>query len=157
MASMALQLPTALPPWPHHLDYGVLLLVAALFLATILAHRYWRGQIRAEDRAAATALDAERALGRYREAFRQLPAPAAFVDRATGLVMEAAPGWTAAELPAPGEPLFQGDPELEAAWRTILPPGAEPRPSVPLRIRGRAFRAQPLEGASLGVVLVLPQ
>ena len=44
---MATLILDAIPPWPHRLDYGVLALVAALFLAVILAHRYWRAQIAA--------------------------------------------------------------------------------------------------------------
>ena len=147
------------PPWPHHLDFGLLALVAALFLAVVLAHRYWRGQIRLEDQLAAMERDAERVHGRYHAAFRRLPCPAAFVDRVTGLVMEAAPGWIQDGLPQPGDPVFQGDPELEAAWRAIPPPDAEHRAAdrVDLRIQDRPFRAEPLGGASLGVVLVILQ
>ena len=146
----------AAPLWPHRLDYGVLLLVAALFLASILAHRYWRAQIRLEDQLAAQARDVELVHQRYRLAFRQVGWPLAFVDRATGLVMEAAPGWTAAGLPEAGQPVFLGDPELEATWRGIPPPDAQARPAglVQVRIQSRPFRAEPLGGASLGVVLV---
>ena len=149
----------AIPPWPSRLDYGVLALVAALFLASILAHRYWRGQIRLEDQLAALERDAERVHARYRAAFRRMPCPAAFVDRVSGLVMEAAPGWVQAELPAPGDPVFQGDPELESVWRAIPPPDPEHRAAAPvqLRIRERSFRAEPLDGPSLGVVLVVLQ
>ena len=149
----------AIPNLPYRLDYGVLTLVAALFLASILAHRYWRAQIRLEDLLAAREADLERVHARYRAAFRRAPAPLAFVDRVTGLVMEAAPGWLAAGLPAAGEPVFRDDPELEAAWRAIAPPDAEHRAAaaVALRIRGRAFRAEPLGGPSLGVVLVLAE
>lgn len=147
------------PPWPHHLDYGVLILIAALFLASILAHRYWRARIRLEDQLAAQERDAERVHARYHAAFRRTPAPLAFVDRVTGLVMEAAPGWLAAGLPAAGEPLFLDDPGLEAAWRAIAPPDAGHRAAAPveLRVRGRRLRAEPLDGASLGVVLVLAE
>ena len=153
---MAVLLQAALPPWPHRLDYGVLLLVAALFLASILAHRYWRAQIRLEDQLAALGRDAERSFERYRAAFRRLPFPAAFVDRATGLVLEADPGWLAAGLPEAGAPVFLDDPELEAAWRAIPPPDAGDRPAEPVELclRGAAFRAEPLAGVSLGVVLV---
>ena len=131
---MATLIIDAIPPWPHHLDYGVLALVAALFLASVLAHRYWRAQIRLEDQLEAQGRDAERAHARYVEAFRHATAPLAFVDRVTGLVME-------------------------AAWRAIAPPDAEHRAAAPvaLRIRGRAFRAEPLGGPSLGVVLVLAE
>ena len=153
---MVLCLLSFLPPWPHRVDRGVLLLVAALFLATILAHRYWRAVIRLEDDLEAQRLDSQRTLERYRVAFRALPYPAAFVDRATGLVMEAAPGWLRQGLPAGGEALFGEDPALEAAWRSIPAPDAEHRaaPAVDLEIGQRAFRAEPLGGASLGVVLV---
>ena len=154
---MPLLILAALPPWPHRVDRGVLLLVAALFLATILAHRYWRATIRLEDEAEARRLDAERTLERYRLAFRASPHPAAFVDRATGLVLEAAPGWGEAGLPAGGTLLFDGDPALEALWRAIPGPdaGHRPAPALELAIRGRAFRAEPLGGASLGIVLVV--
>ena len=153
---MALCLFTVLSPWIHRVDRGVLLLVAALFLATILAHRYWRAVIRLEDEGAARHLDLERALERYRIAFRASPHPAAFVDRVTGLVMEAAPGWTEAGLPAGGEVIFAGDPALEGLWRAIPGPDAEHRPAgaLELSIRGRVFRAEPLGGLSLGIVLV---
>jgi len=153
---MLILLTDPVPLWPHRLDYGVLTLVAALFLATILAHRFWRARIRLEDQLAALARDAERVHERYRLAFRQVGWPLAFVDRATGLVMEAAPGWIAAGLPEAGARIFQDDPELEAAWRAIPAPDAEHRPADPVRLRlqSRAFQAQPLGGASLGVVLV---
>jgi len=145
------------PPWPHRVDRGVLLLVAALFLAAILAHRYWRATIRLEDEAGAGRLDLERTLARYRAAFRSSPHPAAFVDRATGLVLEAAPGWEAAGLPAGGTVLFEGDPALEPLWRAIPGPDAahRPAPAFDLVLRGRPFRAEPLDGASLGIVLVV--
>jgi len=156
---MAILIPDGTPPWPHHVDYGVLILVAALFLASVLAHRYWRAQIRLEDLLAAREADLERVHARYRAAFRRAPAPLAFVDRVTGLVMEAAPGWLAAGLPEVGEPLFLDDPALESAWRAIAPPDAEHRAAAPveLRVRGRALRAEPLDGPSLGVVLVLAE
>ena len=146
------------PPWPHHLDGGVLLLVAALFLAAVLAHRYWRAKIRLEDELVAREADLVRAHDRYRTAFRALPAPAAFVDRGTGLVMEATPGWLQAGLPEPGEPVFLEDPELETAWRAIPPPDPGHRPAAPvaLRLRAQACTATPLAGPSLGVVLVVP-
>lgn len=149
----------SLPPWPHHVDNGMLVLVAALFLATILAHRYWRAKIRLEDQLAAQQLDGARALERHRLAFRRMPYPAAFVDRATGLVMEAAPGWERAGLPEPGAPVFQDDPELEAAWRAIPAPDGEHRAAEPLAltIQQQTFRVEPLGGASLGVVLVVLQ
>lgn len=152
-------LPNALPAWPHKVDGGVLLLVAALFLVSVLAHRYWRAKIRLEDELEAKDLDGARAFERYRLAFRALPAPAAFVDRATGLVMEATPGWAGDGLPEPGEALFVEDAALEAAWRAVPAPGPDHRPADPLalRVRGRAFTATFLGGASLGVVLVAPR
>jgi hypothetical protein len=146
----------ALPPWPHHVDRGVLILVAALFLATILAHRYWRATIRLEDESAARITDLERASERYRQAFRAGTQAQAFVDRATGLVLEAAPGWAVRNLPETGEPLFALDPALEAVWRAIPAPDAEhrPAPALELTVVGRPFQAVPLGGASLGIVLV---
>ena len=146
-----------LPPWPHRVDRGLLLLVAALFLATILAHRYWRAKIRLEDELAAQRLDAERSLEHYRIAFRGLPHPAAFVDRVTGLVLEVTPGWLGAELPGVGTELFTQDPALEAAWRAIPAPDAQHRAAAALELdlRGRCFRVEPLAAASLGLVLVV--
>ena len=154
---MSLLILAALAPWSHRVDRGMLLLVAALFLATILAHRYWRATIRLEDEAEARRLDTERALERYRLAFRSSPHPAAFVDRTTGLVMEAAPGWAAAGLPPAGTALFTADAALEPLWRAIPGPDAEHRPAPPqdLVIREAAFRAEPLGGPSLGIVLVV--
>jgi hypothetical protein len=147
----------SLPPWPHHVDNGVLVLVAALFLATILAHRYWRAQIRLEDELAARDLDLRRQFERYRTAFQASAAALAFVDRATGLVLETAPGWQQAGLPAAGEPVFLDDPALEQAWRAIPGPDGEHRPAAPetVLLRQRPFRAEPLAGASLGIVLVV--
>ena len=152
---MAILIP-AMPPWPYRLDYGVLTLVAALFLASILAHRHWRARIRLEDQLEAQGRDAERRFERYRTAFRGLDFPAAFVDRGSGLVMEATPGWLAAGLPEPGEPVFRADSGLERAWRAIPPPDPEHRPAAPvaLQLGGREFQAEPLGGLSLGVVLV---
>jgi hypothetical protein len=153
---LALLLP---PVWPHRVDGGVLLLVAALFLATILAHRYWRAVIRLEDELQARRLDLERSQERYRVAFRALGAPAAFVDRATALVIEATPGWLAAGLPPVGDTLHGEDEALAEAWRALGPPDAEHRPAPPvaLTIGLRPFRAEPLGGASLGLVLVVAQ
>jgi hypothetical protein len=148
-----------LAPWPRKVDGGVLLVVAALFLASILAHRYWRATIRLEDELEARERDAQRTFERYRLAFRGSRGPAAFVDRASGLVMEATPGWTGAGLPAPGEALWGGDGALEAAWRAVPAPGAGDRPADPLALQlaGRPFTATFLGGASLGVVLVAPR
>lgn len=148
-----------LPYWTQRVDRGVLLLVAALFLVTILAHRYWRAVIRLEDELAARELDAMRSLDRYRLGFRALPYPAAFVDRASGLVMEAAPGWEAENLPEVGSVLFGEDPALADAWRAIAPPDTEHRAAAPVELTlaqaEGAFWAEPLHGASLGVVLVV--
>ena len=148
-----------LPPWPHKVDGGILLLVAALFLASVLAHRYWRAKIRLEDELEAKDLDGLRVYERYRTAFRSLPAPAAFADRATALIMEASPGWTEAGLPEPGETIHGEDGALEAQWRAIPPPGPDHTPAPPqaLTVRGRAFTGVLLAGPSLGVVLVLPK
>ena len=153
---MPLSMFAILSPWTHRVDRGVLLLVAALFLATILAHRYWREVIRLEDEVESRRLDLERALERYQVSFRASPHPAAFVDRVTGLVMEAAPGWSAAGLPAGGEVLYDGDAALEALWKAIPAPDAQHRPAgaQDLLIRGRVFTAEPLSGLSLGIVLV---
>jgi hypothetical protein len=147
------------PAWPHRVDGGVLLLVAALFLATILAHRYWRAVIRLEDELQARRVDAERSLERYRVAFRAMAEPAAFVDRATALVVEATPGWVAAGLPPVGDTLHGPDEALATAWRALAPPDADHRPAAPvvLAIALRPFRAEPLGGASLGLVLVVAQ
>ena len=148
----------ALPPWPHKVDGGVLLLLAGLFLATVLAHRYWRTKIRLEDELEALELETQRKFHRYRAAFRELPGPAAFVDRVTGLVMETTPGWGQAGLPGPGDPLFLDDPRLEEIWRAIPGPGPDhvPAPPVALAVKGRPVLAKPLGEASLGVVLVVP-
>ena len=149
----------ALPPWPHKVDGGILLLVAALFLVSVLAHRYWRAKIRLEDELEARDLAERRAWERYRLAFRSLKAPAAFADRGTGLVMEATPGWTGSGLPEPGETLYGDDAIQEAAWKAIPGPGAEGRPPDPaaVTVRGRACTATFLGGPSLGVVLVAPR
>lgn len=149
-------MPAQLPPWPHHVDNGVLLLIAALFLVTILAHRYWRAKIKLEDELAAMELDLRRQFERYRTAFQGSGQVVAFVDRGSALVLETAPGWLQAGLPAAGEPVFLEDSELERAWRAIPPPDADHRPAGPvqLSLRGLPFRAEPLAGPSLGIVLV---
>jgi hypothetical protein len=148
----------ALPPWPFKVDGGVVLLVAALFLATVLAHRFWRAKIRLEDELEARAVDLERVYDRYRTAFRSLPAAAAFADRVTGLVMEATPGWTGCGLPEPGRPVFGTDPALEKNWKAIPPPGPDHTPAPPqtVPVQGATVTATCLGGASLGVVLLTP-
>ena len=149
----------SLSPWPYKVDGGILLLVAALFLASVLAHRYWRAKIRLEDELEAASLDGLRAFERYRAAFRSLGSPAAFADRGTGLVMEATPGWVDAGLPEPGETLFGEDAALEARWKAVTAPGADHRPAAPLELLlcGKPFTATFLGGASLGMALVAPR
>jgi hypothetical protein len=141
------------------LDYGLLLIVAGLFFASILAHRYWRAKIRLEDELAAQKRDTEFTQSRYREAWRRLQAVAAFVDRNNGLVIEVTRGWEAAGLPGCGSRVHAGDAALEAAWKALPAPDAEGRASAPITVvlAGRAFTASPLEGASLGIVILEPQ
>lgn len=137
-------------------DRGTLVVVAALFLVSILAHRLWRGKIRAEDEREALRKDAAFSQGRYRAGFRALAAPVAFADRATGLVIEVTPGWSLAGLPEAGKPLWAELPALEAAWRAIPAPLADGRAAEPvdLELPGHPLRATPLAGDSLGVVLL---
>ncbi len=137
-------------------DRGTLALVAALFLVSILAHRLWRGKIRAEDEVLALRKDQAFSQGRYRAGFRALGLPAAFADRATGLVMEATPGWVEAGLLETGQPVWSREPAAEAVWREIPPPSEDgrPAPSRLLQFQGQALRATPLGGESLGVVLL---
>lgn len=144
------------PALPHATDRGTLLVVAALFLVSILAHRLWRGKIRAEDEREALRKDLAFSQGRYRAGFRASRHPSAFADRATGLVIEATSGWTEAGLAPAGKPVWQGDPGLEAAWRQIPAPGSEGQPAPPttLEASGRTLLATPLGGDSLGVVLL---
>lgn len=148
-----------LPPWTQRVDGGILLLVAALFLASVLAHRYWRRVIRLEDELEARDADHARRADRYREAFRRSPFPAAFADRATGLVVEASPGWTDLGLPGPGEPLAARDPALEEAWRAIPGPAQDGTPALPviLEAGGTRLEAACLGGPSLGLVLLAPE
>jgi len=155
MASVLVLIPP--PVLPQHLDRGLLVLVAALFLASILAHRHWRARIRLEDELAKQARDMAWSLHRFRAAWRHLEAPAAFADRHSGLVVDATPGWAASGLPAAGERLSRGD-AFEAAWSGLVPPeGEADGASVTLVLEGRAFLVRPLAGASLGLVLVVPQ
>ncbi|BDU75762.1 hypothetical protein [Mesoterricola sediminis] len=151
-------LPALLLVWPPRVDGGVLLLVAALFLASVLAHRYWRAVIRLEDAAAAREADLTRRLDRYQVAFRRSEAPAAFVDRITGLVVEATPGWAAQGLPAAGTRVFGEDPGQEDAWRRIPPPAEDGAPAEArtLDLAGRRFSATCLGGPSLGLVHLTP-
>lgn len=140
------------------MDGGLLLILAGLFFASILAHRYWRAKIRLEDELAAQGRDLGFTQSRYREAWRRLGALAAFVDRNNGLVIEVTRGWEAAGLPGAGARIHAGDAHLEAAWKALPAPDAEGRAGGPvaLTLRGRSFTATPLEGPSLGIVLLEP-
>jgi len=144
------------PPLPHASDRGTLLVVAALFLVSILAHRLWRGKIRAEDEREALKRDQAFSQGRYRAAFRALQAPAAFADRATGLVMEVTPGWRRAGLPEAGKPIWSQVPPLENEWRNIPSPSADGEVPGLLTLSAgtRTLVATPLSGESLGVILL---
>ncbi len=137
-------------------DGGLLLIVAGLFFASILAHRYWRAKIRLEDELEAFRRDSGFTQARYREAWRRLEAAAAFVDRSNGLVIEVTRGWEAAGLPGAGSRLHSGDAALESAWKALPPPDAEGHagPPVGVVLQGRTFTATPLEGASLGIILL---
>jgi hypothetical protein len=137
-------------------DGGLLLIVAGLFFASILAHRYWRAKIRLEDELEAFRRDSGFTQARYREAWRRLGAAAAFVDRSNGLVIEVTRGWEAQGLPGAGSRIHSGDPALESAWKALPAPDAEGHAGPPREVvlRGRAFTATPLEGASLGIVLL---
>lgn len=153
---MKFDLSAQTPALPHSLDRGTLLVLAALFLVSILAHRLWRGKIRAEDEREALRKDLAFSQGRYRAAFRALDAPIAFADRATGLVMEVTPGWNRVGLPEAGKPIWHQAPEAESAWRSI--PGPSPEGLVPapltFTLGSQNLRVTPLSGESLGVVLL---
>lgn len=153
---MKFDLAAQTPALPHALDRGTLLVLGALFLVSILAHRLWRGKIRAEDEREALRRDLAFSQGRYRAAFRALGAPVAFADRATGLVMEITPGWSGAGLPEAGKPIWHQTPEAEVAWRAIPAPGPDGSVSAPLTLTlgSLALRVTPLSGESLGVVLL---
>lgn len=144
------------PALPHASDRGTLLVVGALFFVSILAHRLWRGKIRAEDECEALKKDQAFSQGRYRAGFRGMAGAAAFVDRATGLVIEGTPGWRDAGLPEAGKALWQDDAAAEAAWKAIPAPAADGTPAAPTEVSlgGQSLRALPLGGDSLGVVLV---
>ena len=143
----------------HVQDRGFLVIVGALIFCAILAHRYWRAKIRLEDELVSVRKDLGFHLGRYQRAWRGLQLPAALADRATGLVVEATPGWAALGLPAAGATLPGGETEAKAAWAAIPAPDAEGRVAgaVDLNVAGRALRAQPLAGEALGLVLVEPR
>ena len=139
-------------------DGGLLLILAGLFFASILAHRYWRAKIRLEDELEALKRDLGFTQSRYREAWRRFGAVAAFADRGNGLVIEVTPGWASAGLPGAGSRIYAGDAALEAAWKALPPPDPEGHAGGPvdLKLGVRTFTATPLEGASLGIVLLEP-
>ncbi|HJU84219.1 MAG TPA: hypothetical protein VJ600_08405 [Holophagaceae bacterium] len=159
MTGILLQ-PAAQAPAPAHLqDRGFLVIVGALIFCAILAHRYWRAKIRLEDELVSVRKDLGFHLGRYQRAWRNLQQPAALADRASGLVIEATPGWVALGLPASGAPLHGGDEAVRSAWAAIPAPDADGRAggARELVVAGRPLRAQPLEGEGLGLVLVEPR
>lgn len=137
-------------------DTGLLVILAALFFTAILAHRLWRGKIKAEDELTAFQKDSAFSMGRYRAGFRRLQSIAAFADRATGLVVEPTPGWLAAGLAEGGRKVWGGDSTAEIAWKSIPAPDAENHVGEPVHFEmaGRSFQAEPLEGENLGIVLV---
>lgn len=134
-------------------DWGFVAVVAGLVFAAVQAHRYWRRTIRLEDQLEALKRDQAFTFEKYRAAFKALQAPAALVERGSGLVTEATPGWVAAGLPAVGSRLGSGEvallPAPDAAG-TVAPPAT-------LTVGGRAHEAVALTGAGLGLVLVQPQ
>ena len=144
------------PPLSRTPDTGLLVILAALFFTAILAHRLWRGKIRAEDELTAFQKDLAFSMGRYRVGFRKLQSIAAFADRATGLVVEPTPGWLAAGLTEGGRKVWGTDSAVESAWKSIAAPDTENHVGEPVRfvMAGRAFQAEPLEGENLGIVLV---
>lgn len=144
------------PPFSPTLDAGVLAILAALFFTAILAHRLWRGKIRAEDELLAFQKDSAFSTGRYRAGFRSLRAVAAFADRGTGLVVEPTPGWLAAGLAEGGRKIWGTDAAAESTWKSIPPPDPDNHVGEPVRfvMAGRSFLAEPLEGENLGIVLV---
>jgi len=137
-------------------ETGLLVILAALFFTAILAHRLWRGKIRAEDELAAFQKDSAFSMGRYRAGFRKLRSIAAFADRATGLVVECSPGWVAAGLAEGGRKVWGEDSTAENVWKSIPAPDAENHVGEPVcfAMAGRSFQAEPLEGENLGIVLV---
>jgi len=149
-----LQTPDAARPF----DRGLFVLVLALIFAAILAHRFWRRSIRLEDELAAAKKDLAFHLGRYRRAWRALGQTAALVERGTGFVTEATPGWEAKGLPPKGAAIHGGDASAQAAWSSIPAPGADGSVGSPIvfELGGRAFKATPLPEEALGLVLVEP-
>lgn len=148
--------PEQVPSLSRPADAGFLIVLGALAFTAILAHRLWRGKIRAEDELAAHQKDAAFSMGRYRMGFRKLRSVAAFVDRSTGRVVECSPGWASAGLAEAGRKVWGEDSAGETAWSSIPPPDAEGRVGEAVRfiLGGRSFEAEPLDGTSLGIVLV---
>ncbi|MBL0312091.1 MAG: hypothetical protein IPP78_05110 [Holophagaceae bacterium] len=144
------------PPLSRTTDTGLLVVISALFFTAILAHRLWRGKIRAEDELVAFQKDFGLSMGRYRAGFKRLQSIAAFVDRATGLVVEPTPGWLAAGLAEGGRRIWGEDGMVEGVWKSIPAPGPENQVGKPVlfAMGGRTYQAEPLEGESLGIVLV---
>ncbi len=148
--------PDQLPTLSRTPDAGLLVILAALFFTAILAHRLWRGKIRAEDELAAFQKDSAFSTGRYRAGFRKLQSISAFADRATGLVVEPTPGWLAAGLAEGGRKVWGEDATAESVWKSIPAPDAEHHVGEPVLfvMAGRSFRAEPLDGENLGIMLV---
>ncbi len=140
-------------------DWGFVAVAAGLVFAAVQAHRFWRQTIRLEDQLEATRKDLAFTLERYREAFKVLEHPVAFVDRASGLVAEVSPAWQAQGLPEVGRRLGAGDEALQQAWAALPAPAADGRVAGPttLTLQGRPFEVRPLAGASLGMILVQPR
>lgn len=144
------------PHLSRPMDRGLLVLIITLFGVSILAHRLWRGKIRAEDEFLAFQKDLALSQGRYRTGWRKLLTVAAFADRVSGLVVEPTPGWISAGLPEGGRKVWGEDATAESAWRAIPSPNAEDQAGEPVRfvMAGRSFLAEPMGGESLGIVLV---
>lgn len=148
--------PGLVPAFTRPADTGFLIVLAALFFTAILAHRLWRRKIRAEDELVAYQKDAAFSMGRYRTGFRKLRSIVAFVDRATGLVVECSPGWLSAGLAEAGRKIWGEDSAAEGAWESISPPDGDGHvgEAVQFVLGDRSFHAEPLDGESLGIVLV---
>jgi hypothetical protein len=133
--------------------------VAGLVFAAIQAHRFWRQTIRLEDQLEALKKDLAFTLERYRETFRSLEHPVAFVERTSGLVAEASPAWKAQGLPEVGRRIGASDEALQQAWASLPAPAADGTVGGPMAVvlQGRPFEARALTGASLGLILVQPK
>lgn len=132
-------------------DWGFVAVVAGLVFAAIQAHRFWRQTIRLEDQLEALKKDQAFTFEKYRAAFKALRGAAALVERTSGLVTEATPGWVALGLPAVGRRLGS-----EAVLPAPEPDGTVGAPVI-LDLGGRSYEAAPLSGASLGLLLVQPK